>query len=239
MSEQHKPEVRFAFVELLFALTAAEIAVQISDVHSKAGISAIAAPAYVHLLLALILVAASWVGWSVSKAPGATKDVKEVFSADFVVLLIDVLLVIFYFIVVKGVDQVIVNVDKSLTVVASASHEAVWIAVIFGGYFLWDVLTKAIIGDDKAGGITVILHRLCGHAFWDRGWVSTACLALSLITWYVVRGLVSPGFVILSDFALLTLVLLFRALKQPAKGWRNLLVIALSLSLIILYLFGN
>jgi hypothetical protein len=38
-------------------------------------------PAYSHLLLATTVVAASWVGWSVSLAPGARQDVCGVFQS--------------------------------------------------------------------------------------------------------------------------------------------------------------
>jgi hypothetical protein len=231
MPDEEKVHVRFGFVELLFALTAAEIAVQFADLVSKVEAVAVGLPAYAHLTLAFILVATSWVGWSRSIAPGAKRDVQAVFSADFIVLLIDVLLVIFYFIVVKGVDQIIKNTDGSVAVVASANNECLWIAVIFAGYFLWDVMTKAVIGTDNNKRI-VLGFRILEMSFWSRGWISAACLVLAIIAWYFLKDLSGPTQVIVADLALLALVLLFRALKQRAHIWSLTLVLCFAVAVI-------
>ena len=240
MANEKKPELRFAFVELLFALTAAEIAIQFAELYSKVRFGLIGAPAYAHLTLALILVSASWVGWSMSTAPGARRDVYSIFSADFIVLLIDVLLVIFYFIVVKGVDPVTEGEDGQMTIIASAANESLWIATIFGGYFLWDVMTKAVIsarhGSERQHRF---LSRLLGKAFWARGWVSTTCLAVAIVIWLVVRDVTTPTYVLLSDLALLALVLLFRALKQGAHAWSVSLTAVLILPLAGVYVLGH
>lgn len=103
-NNERRPELRFGFVEMLFALTVAEIAIQLGELFTSDLVFWEAPTPYAHLSLALILVAASWVGWATSRAEGAKRDVKKIFSWEFVVLLIDVVLVVSYFILVKGVD---------------------------------------------------------------------------------------------------------------------------------------
>src|SRR2546427_7071398 len=104
MAGEQGAALRISFVEMLFALTIAEVAVQVANVVTQGTLDSSFLPAYSHLALATAIVATSWVGWSTSKAPGAQHDLDKVFSYAFVVLSVDVLLVIFYFIIVRGVD---------------------------------------------------------------------------------------------------------------------------------------
>ena len=103
-------ERRFIFVQLLFSLTAAEIARAAAELTLHDGEWASLLPAYGHLVLATTVVATSWVGWSVSEASLRLK-VGSVFSWPFVVLLTDVALVIFYFILVRGAEIPRANAD--------------------------------------------------------------------------------------------------------------------------------
>src|SRR5262249_5704542 len=131
-------ERRFIFVQLLFSLTAAEIARQIADFVLRGRSVWDDLPAYAHLALATAIVATSWVGWSVSTAslnPGLS--VVRVFGWPFVVLLIDVGLVILYFILVRGVE-IPKEEHGSFTLTPSARHELLTVAAIFLGYLLWD-----------------------------------------------------------------------------------------------------
>ena len=61
-------------------------------------------PAYDHLFLGLLLIACSWVGWRQSRSPGVKEKITTVFSASFLGLLLDVFLVVLYFIVVQSVE---------------------------------------------------------------------------------------------------------------------------------------
>jgi hypothetical protein len=138
-------ERRFIFVQLLFSLTAAEIARQIADfvLYDRSVWDDL--PAYAHLALATAIVATSWVGWSASTAslrPGLR--VVRVFGWPFVVLLIDVGLVILYFILVRGVEVPKEN-QGSFMLTPSARNESLTVAAIFLGYLLWDFLTKAVV----------------------------------------------------------------------------------------------
>jgi len=226
MSDELKAKLRFGFVEMLFALTAAEIAIQFADLVLKVPRILSSAPAYTHLVLALSLVATSWVGWSKSEALGNIKDVESVFSWEFLVLLLDVLLVILYFIIVKGVDSE-KTPDGHITIVPSAENETLWIMVVFAVYLIWDFLTKFVISEQKT-----VRARL--SEFWNRGWVSVVCLLLAIFGWYTLRAVQGPRNVVLADVSLLSLVFLFRALKEKKGwGWGFLLVVAFVAPLIV------
>jgi hypothetical protein len=136
-----EPKLRHEFVGMMFALAIGEVAVQAS-VLVRAGNWMHFLPAYSHLFLAAIVIAASWVGWTLSPSPGARQDVRNVFQFSFVVLLLDVFLVVVYFILAKTVD---IAGEGTIKLNASARPETFWILVIFGAYFVWDVITKIVI----------------------------------------------------------------------------------------------
>lgn len=225
-----KPELRFGFVEMLFALTVGEIAVQVADVVASGLTFSHALAAYSHLALALGLVATSWVGWSRSKAPGNVQDVQSVFSSAFLVLLLDVLLVIFYFIIVKGVD-IVREINGQIRVKPSAANETLWVMVVFGGYFIWDVVTKAVIGNKKS----TWLHRFFSKDLWERGWVSVVCFTLALIAWLKLDSVTRESSVLLADASLFSLVFLFRAMKLKSWGW----AIATGLGYVVFFIMAT
>lgn len=153
--------LRFVFVQMLFALTMGELAREAAALVELASIRA--APAsYSHLALAFILITASWVGWSSSKAPGNQLKVVSIFSWSFVVLMLDVVLVICYFVVVKGVEK-----PDGNEITASAYNETTWILIVFVGYLLWDFLTKGVIQDQD--GTLTFFGRISGTHFWAQG----------------------------------------------------------------------
>src|SRR5439155_19473397 len=91
------PKRRVEFVGMMFAIVVAEIGVQAAEL-AKTGLPDAhqiyyALPAISHLLLATVLVAASWVGWKASEAPGGRTDATEVLTWPFTILVLDVLLV--------------------------------------------------------------------------------------------------------------------------------------------------
>src|SRR5437764_275970 len=99
---------------MLFALTMGELAREAAGLIEVASLR-VAPSSYSHLVLAFILITASWVGWSSSLAPGNRLRVVSIFSWSFAVLVLDVLLVICYFIIVKGVEK-----PQAGTITASA-----------------------------------------------------------------------------------------------------------------------
>ena len=223
-SDEVEPKLRFGFVEMLFALTAAEIAIQASDLVKYLGFDIAVLPAYSHLLFATTLVSTSWVGWLKSKAPGNRLDVETVFSWPFVVLLLDVFLVVCYFIIVRGLD-VKGSGDNVARTTPSSANETLWLMVVFGGYFLWDVLTKAVIGyaDDQQKSF---LQRVQGSRFWKRAWSAAACLLVTIAMFRFMGGFTTTWRVVATDGILIAVVLLFRALKQSSQKWSVAMLIA-------------
>jgi hypothetical protein len=196
------PKLRHEFVGMMFAITIGEVGLQAAAL-VKAGHPWHFLPAYSHLLLATIVIAASFVGWSLSPAPGAQEDVPNVLHPEFLVLLLDVLLVIVYFILVRSVEFA---GEGRPPEIAPAERVAFWIVVIFFMYLVWDILTK-------------IAHR---ESTSRRPWLGVSdvrilptvlCLILALLARCVVKGADCPHLVT-ADLALLSLVLLFRALKD-------------------------
>src|SRR5580698_9725833 len=140
------PRFRHEFVGMMFAVAIGEVGVRTAVlVRAHEWIHFL--PAYSHLLLATVVIAASWVGWSRSPSPGARKDVQSVLEWEFVVLLFDVLLVIVYFILVSLVDY---TGEGKIRLNASAAPEASWILGIFWLYLVWDVLSKIIVYHKEA-----------------------------------------------------------------------------------------
>lgn len=216
-------EIRFVFVEMLFALTIAEVATQVATlVEEGVGLSE-AASSYTHLLLATVLVAASYIGWKNSVAKGNRSPVEEVFRLGFVVLLLDLALVVFYFILARGAEKPVHHV-----VTPSAKNETTWILIIFVGYFVWDVLTKAV----PAVADRSFLKRLFGIELWERGWITFVCVLLAGLIWLLLKSTSTQTGVVLADISLLSLVLLFRAFKAKEKSWTIVCSVALIVTLI-------
>lgn len=197
-----EPKLRHEFVGMMFAVAIGEVGVQ-TAVLVQAGNWVHFLPAYSHLFLTAMLIAASWVGWTLSPSPGAREDVRSVFQWGFLVLLLDVFLVVVYFILAKTVD---IKEAEGLKLNASAQPEAFWILVIFATYLIWDVVTKIVI---------YLVERRKEPWFRTYGsrMIPTAlCLGLAWVLKPVFDS-ADPPHVLTADFALLSLVMLFRALK--------------------------
>lgn len=191
----------------MFAITIGEVGLQVAAViqaHHRIHYL----PAYSHLILGAMVVAMSWVGWSVSVAPGARKDVQGIFQWEFLVLLLDVSLVITYFILVRTVDF---GKEPLPPRIEPASTVALWVLWIFCQYLAWDVLTKIIIYLRKPDGQW---KRLYGA----RMLPTLLCVIFAFWIWRSVQTADTPHS-ITADAALLSLVLLFRALKDFVSGW--------------------
>ncbi|MBZ5492328.1 MAG: hypothetical protein LAO76_15480 [Acidobacteriia bacterium] len=218
MSNQDSdPKLRHEFVGMMFAVTIAEVGLQIAALvqagHFVSWIHFL--PEYAHLLLATVVIATSWVGWTLSRAPGARHDVKRIFQWEFLVLLLDVALVILYFILVRSVDF---EKDQGAPRTASASKVGLILCWIFILYILWDILTKGIIylrdQEKKAG------TKWCGY--YDKDWrmkygsrmvPALVCLVLAGVMTSLF-GTVDRPYLLTADLAFVALALLFRALKD-------------------------
>jgi len=98
-----------------------------------------------HSLLALLMLAVSWVMWSKSQAAGHLVDIKEIFSVKFITFLLEVLLVTLYFSLSKSAEGDFLNYTKEKTVAAyltpaSARPEAMQMFWIFLIFALWDYI---------------------------------------------------------------------------------------------------
>ena len=140
------------------------------------------------------------------------------------VLLLDVLLVISYFIIVKGADVVRTPDGLIAGENPSAANETQWIMWVFLQYLMWDFLTNAVIHKKKNDR---------AKEFWARGKWTLLCFGLAVLAWALLHAVTGRRRVIVADLALLSLVFLFRALKaQPAKAWVVVLGIAYGVFLI-------
>ena len=174
-----------------------------------------------------LLSQASWIGWTLS--PSAANQVKldSVFSWSFVVLLLDVLLVVFYFILVRGVE-VSHNGDGTVTQ-ASAYHEAFWVVCIFVGYLVWDIVTKLLMKGPTDSR---------GNMYWTRGRLTIASLVLAVAIWWIGRDVSQNLSVVAVDMSLLLAVLAFRAMKEDKWAWTAGLVGGAVASLVVGHLVG-
>jgi len=206
-----KPEpdvkLRHEFVGMMFAVTIGEVGIQVASL-IHAGFWLHYLPAYSHLFLSTVIIATSWVGWSLSLAPGARRDVRRIFELPFLVLLIDVSLVISYFILVRSVDFPAERIEPRI---APESTVALWVAVIFGLYLLWDIVTK------------IFAYKCDVNDPWRKNYGSRMlptliCFALAVLLWCLLKSANMQHF-ITADIALLFLVLLFRALKDLVSAW--------------------
>lgn len=200
---ESEPKLRHEFVGMMFAVAIGEVGMQTANlVQAHNWVHFL--PAYSHLLLATVLIATSWVGWTLSPSPGARTDVNKVFEWEFFVLLLDVLLVVIYFILARSVD---ITGEKEIKLNASAAPEAFWVFVVFCVYLVWDLVTK----------VSLYTKRKRSEP-WFRNYgvrivPTLVCLILAYVTKRLVEG-ADPPHVLTADLALISLVLLFRALKD-------------------------
>jgi len=202
---------------MMFAVTIGEVGLQAAGL-VQAGELTHFLPAYGHLLLATVVVATSWIGWSASVAPGARKDVDHVFQWEFLVLMLDVFLVVIYFILVRTIDFGKEGAPRT----DRASVVAGWIVIIFALYLAWDFLTKVIIsGRDR------VEPKTKWREHFDRSWLRSTgsralptivCLFLACLIWRWVGTADRPHY-LTADFSLLWLVLLFRVLKELVSAY--------------------
>jgi cadmium resistance protein CadD (predicted permease) len=214
-----KPELRHEFVAMVFAVTIGEVGVQLSTLIKQPCFFGLL-PGYSHLFLATILIAASFVGWTQSPSEGARRDVRKVLEWEFMVLLVDTLLVVCYFIMVRAVDFDAGEGAEKSKYVPAAGPEAGWILAIFGIYLLWDIVTKFIVKPNNSEDepATEEEKKKKAGSQLVRVLVTAICVALAVwaVLWMADAKL---GNVVLADLGLTALVLLFRALKDVASAF--------------------
>jgi hypothetical protein len=223
--DSRQDALREAFVAMLFALAVGQVAIHAADVWKLSDSLSAKSPAFAHLFLALTLIAASWVGWKRSRSPGMRRSVESVFSRSFVGLLVDVILVVIYFIIVRQVE-IEQKGDVIVLLPASAKPEAGGLAAVFVVYGVWDLLTDVFPQGciPKSLGVLAWTSKASRLAAVST-FASALCMGLSWLAYWRAT-LVDPKHdglqVFLIDVALLSVVLVFRAAKaaeNPLSRW--------------------
>jgi hypothetical protein len=208
-------DLRHEFVGLMFAIAVGEVGLQVAPLVQEPFVVRYL-PAYSHLSLALFVIAASWVGWSRTKVSAAKRDVEGLFEWPFLVLLLDTAMVVTYFVLVRTIDF-----SDGHCRIAPAAEVAWWHVVIFGLYLAWDGVTKVAMYPKPLGA-----GWFCGWRQVDattlraqkqtmkRAWPTLVCLVLSIVLWRMFAAFdPQHEHLLAADLALLSVVLLFRALK--------------------------
>jgi len=212
--------LRVTFVEMLFALATAQVAINTAALVEIATDVEHKLPAGAHLFMALLLIACSWVGWRKSSSPGMQEKIANVFTPSFVGLLLDVFLVILYFILVQNGE---VNVGPPVSLgAASAKPEALVLLWVFGIYIFWDVIVD-VFSPGCAPNSPMVLVLFKGiFAAIVSALASFLCFVLVALVWWFAGKTSSSHQVIALDIALCATILLFRAakgLENPFSRW--------------------
>jgi hypothetical protein len=211
MAQEADPKVRHEFVGMMFAVAIGEVGIQTAAlVHYEHYVGFL--PVYLHLLLATIIIASSWVGWTLTPTKEAQKDLTGVLRIQFLVLLLDVFLVILYFILARAMNTTAGDTDSPHYTFA-ADADAGWLVGIFVCYLLWDLLTKLpdlVCPKRKQAEADRVAAK-------KRIKISVVCLILSILVWLLVAK-ADALHVCWAELALISLVLLFRALKEFASA---------------------
>lgn len=216
----HGSDVGLTFVELMFAVAVGDAASQLGKVAHEVRQSPAdhftalwqVSPSITHLVLVLLVIAASWVGWYHSAATREyMSELKPIFSPrfpyllafPFVMLLVDVFLVVCYFILSEGAELPTYDERaQMLALKASVKAEAFWLMVIMATYGVWNLLYS-------------INEWMSSRMFWggQRGWrVAAALLSFGIILYaYLSKAdVTATGSVVCVDVALAAAVFLFR-----------------------------
>ncbi|TWR85122.1 hypothetical protein FJD38_22860 [Pseudomonas saxonica] len=238
MSTTTQNELRRTFIAMLFALVAATVAQQISELLFvvTGGWDSASSPSKMfdnlfaeegallatlsHSLLALLLVTISWVMWSKSQAGGLKKEISSIFSKEFVILLVEVFLVVLYFAIVKTVEQNFQNytVNKKISEyvgVASARPEALQLMWVFAVYFIWDFIVDVVTSPRYEQGVVVpssVISYFTGVVAYCS--ISMICLLGAWLVSGVSASVATPYEAVIGDVALLCVLLFFVLAKQ-------------------------
>lgn len=139
-------------------------------------------------------------------APGVREDVTGILQWEFIILLLDVALVITYFILVRTINFS----ESGHSRIDPASKVAFWVVCIFALYLVWDCVSKILVDLRKKEGDW---RRKYG----SRMLPTILCLGVAWFIWQKVGNSDKVHF-LSADAALLSLILLFRALKEVVSA---------------------
>ena len=236
-SEPPTIALRHTFVSMLFALAIAQVAISFSDLlllyfddgqavanqaEQSGSTTIVLWSASTHLIVAFTLICTSWVGWSRSVHRERSKDITDIFSAPFVLLVIELVLVSLYFVLTRSAETNLL--EKSGSIRISATPEAYWLMMVYLLYFFWDIINDGLPRHIDAANrplqdypiisniVVFVTGTIC------RAWVSAACFFSSLFIYHSSQQTnTSLAQVAISDMALLSVVLAFWLLKEVEK----------------------
>lgn len=213
-------KLRTDFIGMAFALAIGEIGLEIGRLYDKGVRLRDHWYLIAHIVLSVYIIASSWIGWNRSKSKGNQEKVKDAFSVPFAILLIDLYLVICYFIIVQSIGK-----DP---LIPDCRNQVYWSIMIFGTYIIWDFFSKFIIEDDVTLKFRIINTKQERKEYFNRFYQAPICL---LITYFIVRpisldnrplNIVSKDTIVLcADIILILVFVLFRGMKgfenRPSK----------------------
>jgi hypothetical protein len=233
MSNSESKNLHFGFIDFLFSLAVAQVAVKFAAIVANADDTVRSYsdsnywPAYSHLALCLMLITTSWIGWNSSLySHSNTRNIASVWNLDFLEIFIDVLLVISYYVLVEHTEMPpLKSAATTAQLIAPQGNsilpEAHTLIVVFGLYLLWDFVSKfpfRLDANNRRNGWDPIMKR---------GWISAVCFLLAWLLYMLAPGNPSNAQIVLLDFSLFGLVALFRDLKAEScdrfgfqKSWR-------------------
>lgn len=213
--------LRQIFVQMLFALALGQVALKCGEIINLNGaknlIGSIQQYHYIysHLLLCMVILTTSWVGWQLSQSVGNTGRISSIFSLQFIILLLDIFLVVSYFVIVRGAE---IDFGNHTTRPSNLFPEATWSMFIFIIYIAWDFVTKGITiaYKKREDGTFKRSRRLTLMPFLQRTWQTSLCLAFIIYINYATDPKSDLEVTIL-DLSLVMVFLIFRGWKQEIK----------------------
>ncbi len=205
-SNNESTKLRFDFIGMAFALALGQVGIEIGEFYS-AGLSLRKYPHVLfQLLLGTYIIASSWVGWNKSRSKGNLETIDNTFGKPFLLLLIDLFLVICYFIIIKGVEKPYLedNMNSNIT----AKPELFWSMVIMATYFIWDIVSKLISFNSKK-----FKFKVHFKTYLKRAYQAIICFSFLIILYNNIAYYNSYN-TILIDIYILMVFILFRGLKE-------------------------
>ncbi|WP_431293407.1 hypothetical protein [Pedobacter sp. P26] len=206
--------LRQIFVQMLFALAVGQVALKCGELINLKGSNNILGSVqeyhyvYSHLLLCVVILTTSWVGWQISQSVGNTGKINSIFSLQYIILLVDIFLVLSYFVIVRGAE---IDFGSHTIKEASIFPEATWSMIIFSTYIFWDFITKGITisYQIRKDGTYKRARKFTFGPFFFRTWQTIVCLALTMFINYNTEPS-TPIKVTMLDLCLIMIFLIFR-----------------------------
>src|SRR5690606_10325630 len=124
-------------------------------------------------------------------------------------LLVDLFLVVCYFIIVKSVEK---PYEDDFQSTVTANPEIFWSLIIFGAYIVWDILTKWFDFDSKTFHFAFHFKEYAGRLY-----QAPLCFLILIVIDLTISETHDQKTVILADICLILVFILFRGLKETIR----------------------